>query len=157
MTRTSPWIALAGLAFAACTPSLIPGTSVTDSHANRELLKQVEIYRLAVEHRDAQAILDMVSPNYFDTRGHPDDPNYHWNYDKVRAELPGRLAEIKDVRLDIVPRKVDVEKNKAQVSYLFTENFTAQLPAGEVAKHESDLNRMEFERVDKRWLIVRGL
>jgi len=136
---------------------MIPGTTVADTGDNRELLKQVEIYRQAIERKDAQAVLDMVSPAYYDTRGHPDDPSYHWNFDKVKIELPERLAQIKDVKLDIVPRRIEVGKNKAQVSYLFTENFTAQLPAGEVAKHESDLNRMEFERVGKKWLITRGL
>ena len=75
----------------------------------------------------------------------------------MRAEIPERFAQIKDMRLDIVPRRVEVLRDKALVSYLFTENFTAQLPAGEVAKHDSDLNRMEFQRVGKKWLITRGL
>ena len=157
MAMTLRPLPLLALAFAACTPSMIPGTSVPDTKDNRELLKQVELYRQAVERKDAEAVLEMVSPSYYDTRGHPDDPSFHWNYAKVKTELPERFSQIKDVKLDIIPRRIEVAKDKALVSYLFTQNFTAQLPSGEVAKHDSDLNRMEFVRVGKKWLITRGL
>ncbi len=145
------------LALVACTPSLIPGTSVADTGDNREVLKLVELYRQAVERKDVQAILDLVSPAYYDTRGHPDDPSFHWDYEKLRVEISERFATVKEVKLDIVPRHIDVKRNKALVSYLFTQNFIAHLPSGEIAKHDSDLNRMELERVGKRWLITRGL
>ena len=141
----------------ACAPATIPGTSIPDNSQNRELLKQVELFRVAVERKDASAVLEMVSPAYYDTRGHPDDPQFHWDYERVRAELPNRLAEVTDVRLDIAPRRIEVKRDRAFVSFLFTQNFMAQLPSGEVAKHESDLNRMEFQRVGTKWLITRGL
>jgi hypothetical protein len=142
---------------AACAPSMVPGTQIPDTSENRELLKQVEIYRQAIERKDAQAVLDMVAQSYYDTRGHPDDPTFHWDYERLKVELPEKMAEIKDVRLDIVPRRIEIKKDHAQVSYLFTQNFLATLPTGEVAKHESDLNRMEFQRINKKWLITRGL
>jgi hypothetical protein len=142
---------------AACTPSMIPGTQIADTKESRELLKQVELYRQAVERKDAAAVLDMVSESYYDTRGHPDDPAFHWDYNRLKVELPERLALVKNLRLEIVPRRVEVKKDRAQVSYLFTQDFLAELPTGEVAKHESDLNRMEFQRINKRWLITRGL
>jgi hypothetical protein len=146
------------LAFsAACAPSMIPGTEIPDNHENRDLLKEVEIYRQAVERKDAQAVLDLVSVSYYDTRGHPDDPTYHWNYDKLKVELPERLAQVKDLRLEIIPRRIEVKKDRALVSYLFTQDFIAVLPTGDVAKHESELNRMEFQRINKKWLITRGL
>src|SRR5271167_4904630 len=105
----NPRLLLLPLALSGCTPSLIPGTNVPDTGDNREILKQVELYREAVKRKDAQAILDLVSPAYYDTRGHPDDPAFHWNYDKVKAEIPERFATVKEVRLDIVPRHVDVK------------------------------------------------
>src|SRR5581483_3880955 len=141
---------------AACAPSMIPGTQIPDNGENRELLKQVELYRQAIERKDAQAVLDMVSQSYYDTRGHPDDPAYHWDYAKLKVELPARLAQVKDLRLEIMPRRIEIKKDHAQVSYLFTQNFMADLPSGQVAKHESDLNRMEFQRINKKWLITRG-
>jgi hypothetical protein len=142
---------------AACAPSMVPGTEIPDNHENRELLKQVEIYRQAIERKDAQAVLDMVSPTYYDTRGHPDDPSFHWDYARVKTELPERLAQVKELRLEIVPRRIEIKKDRALVSYLFTQDFIAVLPTGELPKHESELNRMEFQRVNKKWLITRGL
>ena len=143
--------------FGACSPSMIPGTQIPDNRENRDLLKQVELYRQAVERKDAPAVIDMVSETYYDTRGHPDDPAFHWDYNRLKAELPERLALVKDLRLEIIPRRVEVKKDHAQVIYLFTQDFMAVLPTGEVAKHESDLNRMEFQRINKKWLITRGL
>jgi len=39
----------------------------------------------------------MVSPTYFDLRGHPSDPSWHWNYDRLKVELPVEFAKVKDV------------------------------------------------------------
>jgi hypothetical protein len=158
MRASSPWLcALILTAVAACAPSMIPGTEIPDTRENHELLKQVEIYRQAIERKDFQAVIDMVSQSYYDTRGHPDDPSFHWDYARLKAELPDRLAQVKDLRLEIVPRRIEIKKDRAQVSYLFTQDFIAVLPTGEVPKHESELNRMEFQRVNKKWLITRGL
>jgi hypothetical protein len=146
------------LAFSAgCAPSMVPGTQIPDTRENRDLLKQVELYREAVERKDTAAVIDMVSESYYDTRGHPDDPTYHWDYNRLKTELPQRLALVKDLRLEIIPRRIEIKKDHAQVVYLFTQDFMAELPTGEVAKHESDLNRMEFQRIKKKWLITRGL
>ena len=152
------WSFGVALAFsAACTPSMVPGTQIPDTRENRDLLKQVELYRQAVERKDAPAVLDMVSESYYDTRGHPDDPSFHWDYNRLKTELAQRLTLVKDLRLEIIPRRIEIKKDHAQVVYLFTQDFIAQLPTGEVAKHESDLNRMEFQRINKKWLITRGL
>ncbi len=149
-------LALSALA-AGCAPSLIPGTEVEDTAVNRKLLAEIERYRRAVEHRDATAILAMVSPAYYDERGHPDDPSYHWDYPRLAKELPQRLSKVKDVRLDITVRRISVRDDKARASYYYTENYIATLPSGELPEHESDLERMEFQRQGDRWLITKGL
>jgi hypothetical protein len=136
---------------------MIPGTPIPDTDVNRALLHEMESYRQAVERRDADAIMAMVSPNYFDVRGHPDDPVYHWNYERAKADLPEKFAKVRDLRLEIQVRKIDVKGTYATVSYLFTENFVAQLPSGQFPKHDSDVTQMAFQLIGKRWLIVRGL
>ncbi len=146
------WGALAG-----CAPKNIPGTPIPDTTVNRLLMQEMEAYRQAVERRDTDAIMAMVSPNYFDVRGHPDDPVYHWNYERAKTDLPEKFAKVKDLRLEIQVRKIDVKGTYATVSYLFTENFVTQLPSGQFPKHDSDVTQMAFQLVGKRWLIVRGL
>jgi hypothetical protein len=146
-----------GASLAACAPRLIPGTKVPDTDVNRVLMAQMETYRQAVERRDSEAIMAMVSPNYFDVRGHPDDPTYHWNYERAKTDLPEKFAHVKDIRLEISVRKIEVKGTLAKVSYLFTENFVAQLPSGLSPHHDSDVSQMEFVLVGKRWLISRGL
>jgi hypothetical protein len=146
-----------GVTLAACAPRLIPGTKIPDTDVNRALMGAVETYRQAVERRDTQAILAMVSPNYFDVRGHPDDPSYHWNYERAKADLPEKFAKVKDMRLEIQVRKIEVKDGFAKVSYLFTENFVAQLPSGQFPHHDSDVTQMEFQLIGKHWYIIRGL
>lgn len=152
---------IGALAFAAlgagCAPSLIPGTEIQDTRVNRVLLLQIEHYRKAVEHRDATAILAMVSPSYYDERGHPDDPSYHWDYARLAKELPKKLGKVKDVRLEINVRHITVKDDKARAAYFYTENYIATLPSGEVPEHEADIDRMEFQREGERWLITKGL
>ena len=145
------------LAISACAPSLIPGTEVPDTTTNRELLKDIEQYRQAVERRDAKSVIAMVSPTYFDERGHPDDPTYHWNYNRLVQELPDKFAKVKDMRLSVTIRRVHVKEDRAKVSYLFTENYLAELPAGETPEHSSDLSQIEFVRSGTQWLITKGL
>jgi hypothetical protein len=146
-----------GASLAACAPRLIPGTKIPDTDVNRALMSQIEAYRQAVERRDTDAIIAMVSPNYFDVRGHPDDPSYHWNYERAKTDLPEKFAKVRDVRLEVQVRKIEVKDHLAKVSYLFTVNFIAQLPAGQFPHHDSDVSQIEFQLVGKRWLIVRGL
>jgi hypothetical protein len=146
-----------GASLAACAPRLIPGTKIPDTDVNRVLMGEIEQYRQAVERRDSAAILAMVSPNYFDVRGHPDDPTYHWNYERAKTDLPEKFAKVRDVRLEVQVRKIDVKGSLAKVSYLFTVNFVAQLPSGQFPHHDSDVTQMEFQLVGKRWFIQRGL
>jgi hypothetical protein len=142
---------------AACSPKLIPGTEVQDTATNRKLLDRIERYRLAVEHRDVTAILAMVSPTYFDERGHPDDPSYHWDYARLAKELPQKLDKVKDVRLEIQVRHIVVKDDTARAAYFYTENYIATLPSGEIPEHTSDIERMEFQRQGDRWMITKGL
>ena len=141
----------------ACAPALIPGTDVEDTRVNRKLMGEIERYREAVQRHDVPAILALVSPNYYDERGHPDDPSYHWDYARLAKELPQKLGKVKDLRLDINVRRIAVKDDRATASYFYTENFIAVLPSGEVPEHASDIERMEFQRQGDRWLITKGL
>ncbi|HUB08330.1 MAG TPA: hypothetical protein VMB50_15085 [Myxococcales bacterium] len=150
-------LAVAAVVGAACAPSLIPGTEIQDTKVNRSLLGEIELYRQAVERRDATAILALVSPSYYDERGHPDDPSYHWDYARLAKELPQKLSKVKDVRLEINVRHINVKDGKAKAAYFYTENYIATLPSGELPEHEADIDRMEFQRQGDRWLITKGL
>jgi hypothetical protein len=151
-------LTLAALTLAgACSPALIPGTQIEDTPTNRVLLGQIELYRQAVERRDTDAIIAMVSPTYFDVRGHPSDPSMHWNYERLKAELPADFAKVKDLRLELNLRSIKVDRDHAAVTYYMNEAFTKQMPSGDVPDRKSDLNRMEFQLIDGRWMITRGL
>jgi len=145
------------MAAGACSPSLIPGTEIEDTPTNRVLMGQISQYRSAVERRDADAILAMVSPTYFDLRGHPSDPYWHWNYDRLKVELPVEFAKVKDVRLELQVRHITVDHDKAEVNYFFNEGFIKTMPSGDVADRKSDMNRMTFQYIGDRWLITSGL
>ncbi len=157
MARRTLLVLAAAALSSACAPSLLPGTEVPDTRENREIMKVVELYRQAVERRDATAILDLVAPSYFDERGHPDDASFHWNFERLARDLPKKFEKVNDVRLTITVRRIEVDQERAKVSYLYVEDYIAKLPQGETPEHASDIDRMELVRSGKRWLITKGI
>ncbi|MHB1846338.1 MAG: nuclear transport factor 2 family protein [Deltaproteobacteria bacterium] len=158
MRRAIPILFAFGLAATAgCAHSLIPGTEVEDTKDDRAIMRVIQQYRQAVERRDSQAVLDLVSPTYFDERGHPDDPSFHWNYKRLAKELPTKFSKIKDIRLTVTVRRIDVNEDRAKAMYLYVEDYLATLPQGETPEHVSDIDRMELVRSGKGWLITKGL
>ena len=66
------------LGLAACSHNTIANTPIEDNRQNRDVLEILSRYKLAVEAKDVDAILGMVSPEYLD------------------VAIPGRAKEAKD-------------------------------------------------------------
>src|SRR5690242_1144030 len=75
----------------------IKGTKVSDTTDNRKILGVIEKYRLAVERRDAAALLQMASKNYWEDGGTPTGAD-DYGYDGLREVLIGRFQRADDVR-----------------------------------------------------------
>ena len=147
---------LALLALAACSAKRIPGTDIKDTPDTRGVVATIDSYRQAAERRDANAVLALVSPKYFDDAGTP-DPGDDVDYSQLRARLTEDYGKISTMRLDIGVRKIDVEGDRAAAYVFYDERYRIRTGTGEVPKQASDIHRMQLVRENGSWRFVSGL
>jgi hypothetical protein len=134
---------------AACSSRLIPGTPLRDTSDNRAILDVLRQYKNAFEARDAAAIAGLASQRYLDAR----DSISRETLDKRLGE---RFDHVKDARLDIQVRRIEVERQQATVEYFYSTAFLIDAPGSDWVR-ESDDKRMTLERTNEGWKILNGL
>ncbi len=148
--------ALAAATLAACAPSLIPGTNVQDTKANREVYGVLKAYVEAMQKKDAAAVLALTAPDYFDNAGTP-TPEDDLDRASLERALAGDLSKVDSLKLELGVKKIEVDGEQAMADVYYDNYFRVVIPGGAVPKRESDLHRMVFRRVGKDWKIVSGL
>ena len=142
---------------AACSHNTIPGTQIPDRPENRAVLEVLSAYKAAMEARDADALLALAAPGYFDrgdpkaTTGAPID------YGTLRREIPEDFKDVKSVHLDITLRDVQVDGDKAHIDYYAVLRYAVAVATGEKWFSEADDARMRLVKLNGRWKIASGL
>jgi hypothetical protein len=144
------------LALCACSHNTIPGTNVRDNPQNRAVLDVLAQYKAAMEARDANALLSLAAPGYFD-KGDAAHPNEARTYDGLKKELPEDLKSVKSVHLDLTLRDVQVQDDKAHIDYYAVLRYALATPTGEKWFSQADDARMRLVKVDGTWKISSGL
>jgi hypothetical protein len=144
------------LALTACGARRIPGTEIPDNSDTRAIVGVIEEYRKAVEARNAEAVLALVSPSYFDDAGTP-DPADDIDREQLSRALPEHFRQLTAVRLGIGVNAVDVKGDAATANVFYDGHYRVATSGGEAAKSASDVSQMGFVRENGRWLIARGL
>ncbi len=153
--------AIAGLLLAlstivGCAGRRIPGTDIPDNADTRAIVMVIDSYRRAAEHRDADAVMALVSQKYFDDAGTP-DPADDIDYQQLRKRIAEDFKNVAALRLDIAVKSVNVDGNQAAAFVYYDERYRITTRAGEVAKQASDTHRMRFAREGEVWRFVSGL
>lgn len=144
------------LALAACAHSKIPNTSIDDTDANREILARVFEYQKAMEALDADAVISMVSPRYFEDLGNTDKSD-DYDYEQLKTDLKAEFDRTKKIQLELRVDDIQVEDEKAYAFVYYTYRAHTEYPSGLKWKTDSDRTRFVFERDNGRWLLLRGL
>jgi hypothetical protein len=158
MSRSVVVCALAFAVGAGCAhQSVIPGTTVSDSDVNREIIKTVEAYRQALEARDVDRLLMLASERYFEDSGTPRaDDDY--GYDGLKQVLTGHLARVRSIRYYIQYRNIRMDGNKAEVEVFLNGAFELLSEVGEKYQRVSDYHRFLLEHTAKdRWKFLSGM
>ncbi len=150
------------------TSNFIPGTKVKDNQVNRDIIEFIENYRLAVERRDAAALLMMASKQYFEDGGTTDGKD-DYGYDALRKVLTGRFQHGKDVRYSMrymkvnrrCPRTKKHQGNEGCRAYIdvlidasYTINDANNRP---VRRDKRDQNQLVLQWEGDRWKILSGM
>jgi hypothetical protein len=147
---------LAVLVLLACSPKRIAGTDIQDTEENRAVVATIDAYRKAAERRDANGVLALVSPKYYDDAGTP-DPGDDLDYDLLRKRLGEDYRRITVLRLDIGVKRIDVKDDRAFAYVFYDQRYRIRTGVGEIAKQGSDIHRMQLLREDGVWRFVSGL
>jgi len=152
------------LAACATQHAYVPGTRIPFSDPNKSVLDAVEEYRLAVERRDADALMLMVAPQYWEDSGTPSGGD-DYGYDGQRTVLLTRLPKASDIRYSV--RYVDVRQTcptelkpgcKAAVDVLIDASYTITDAFGKPKRPDKrDQNELVLEWDGKRWLFLSGM
>ena len=136
--------------------TLIPGTKVADTKANREIIEVCERYRRALEERDPVTLLALAHPNYYEDSGTPKgDDDY--GYDGLKEVLSKRLAALKTVRYNIEYRKIEITGRRANVDLRYDASFQLATEMGDRWERKLNDKRIELENDGRRWLIIAGM
>jgi len=148
------WLAVAVLA-SGCAAHRIPGTDIEDNADTRAILQVLERYRVAVETKDSNTLIDLVSVSFKDNAGTatPDDD---LDYQSLQKSLPQRFAKVEDVHLDMNVRRIELKNDIASVIYHYTMSFKMPSLSGKL-RTESDIKEMLLKREQGRWKITSGV
>ncbi len=160
-------IAAAGLvAIAGCAKkqNYVPGTRISYTHPNQAVLDACEEYRLAVERGDADALMLMAHPQYWEDSGTPSGSD-DYGYEGLRNVLLTRLLKASDIRYSIryvgvnQQCKGDLAKGcRAAVDILVDASFTVTNAYGKAARPDKrDQNQLVVEWDGRRWLFLSGM
>jgi ketosteroid isomerase-like protein len=151
-----PLVLAAALVASACSAKRIPGTEIPDTRENREVYGVIDEYVRAMNKRDANAVLALVSPDYFDDAGTPDPAD---DLDRAHLEkaIVQDLSKVETERLAVTMRKIEVTDGTAYAEIFFDNYYRVQTPAGAVPRRDSDVHRIRLKKIDGQWKIFAGL
>lgn len=156
-TRGLAWLGIVMLAAGGCAARRIPGTDIEDNADTRAILNLLEKYRVAVEQKDTNTLLGLVSTSFKDNAGTatPDDD---LDYQNLQKKLPQRFAKVDDVRLDVNIRKIDLNKDNGTASVIYYYNMSFRMPAlSTKLLTESEIKQMLLRREQGQWKIMSGV
>ena len=140
----------------ACAHSKIANTTIDDTEENREILELIESYHRAIESRDAEAVLAMVSKRYFEDNGNTDRSD-DYDYSQLAQTLPADFERTKAMQLEIRVDEIVVEEELAHAFIFYTVRGHADFPVGSKWKTTTDRARLTFTREGEDWKIISGL
>lgn len=150
---------LAFLPLVACSAKQIPGTSVDDTPENRTMVDLINRYRVAVEQKDINSLLELVSRDYFSNFGTTADPEDDYGYEQlVKDFIPVLRDEVKSVRYTIYIRKIVFPREGicyADIEFSYKFFYVDQ--GRDRWQVGTNLDRIEFTKEDGVWRITGGL
>lgn len=146
-----------GLAGCAAKASYIPGTRVDSSAENQALIDRVEDYRMAVERKDATALVLMASKRYWEDAGTQSGSD-DYGYQGLQEILTGRFQQVEAIRYSMKYLNVARRGDRAYVDVLIDASFTVKDARGQEMRADMrDQNQFVLEWDGKQWLFVSGM
>ena len=134
----------------------IRGTRVDDTSENRTIIGVVERYRLAVERKDAPALMKMAAKSYWEDGGTPTGAD-DYGFDGLREVLVGRFQRADDIRYSMKYVKVRRQGTRAFVEVVIDASYTVSTSQGDQRMDQRDQNELVLEWDGEHWMFVSGM
>lgn len=142
----------------ACTTKNLPGTEIEDTPQTRSLYDVVMKYKRAMEQRQPEKVLELVSRNYYENNGTTDNRDDDYGYDELKnVVLPELQQNVKAVQYRILLSRIEVNGERGWASYEYYYTF-AYVEGGKSGYDVlNNYNRLEFALEAGDWKIISGL
>ncbi|MEL7372265.1 MAG: hypothetical protein AAFN74_25290 [Myxococcota bacterium] len=140
----------------ACAHDKIPRTQIDDTDENREIFRLVKAYEQALESLDADAVLALVSPNFYENNGNTDDRD-DYDFFGLKDNLKRDFQRTRTLQLDLRVDAIEVKEDTAFAELYYQIRAQNEYPSGLKWETGSDRTRLRLERIDGKWLIMAGL
>jgi ketosteroid isomerase-like protein len=155
--RLSLSVSLCLAVLVACGSRRIPGTEIDDNDDTRAILKVMEQYRAALEARDAQGVLGLISESFKDDGGSSKAED-RMDFATLQKKLPTELAKLDDVKLELNVRKIEIYSSTSTASAVYTYNLSFRMPRlNNKPQSETEIKQMWFKRDKGQWKIASGI
>lgn len=145
------------LGVGACAHAKIPETSIDDTPENRAVLQLVEDYQTAVEALDADAVLALVSPSFYEDNGNTDSTD-DYDYDGLKVDLRASFERTRAIQLVLRVDEIEVEEDTAYAELRYEYRAQNDYPSGLKWDTGSDRTRLQLVRTpDGPWRILSGI
>ena len=112
-----------------CAHSNIPGTTIEDTEDNRSVLKVLDQLQKALQARDSDTVLSLISPTYFEDMGTIDNRD-DFGFEELKTDiLAQNIDKIAELYLKIDVHDVQVKGDQAFIDIRYRTHKLA-LPSG---------------------------
>lgn len=140
-----------------CAHSTIPGTTIEDTEDNRSVLKVLDQLQKALQARDSDTVLSLISPTYFEDMGTIDNRD-DFGFEELKTDiLAQNIDKIAELYLKIDVHDVQVKGDQAFIDIRYRTRAKLALPSGSTWTQDSDFSRVNFLKEDGRWMVASGL
>lgn len=141
-----------------CVNATLPMTDIPDNEDTRAIHAKVIAYKEAMEARDTDAIMALVSHRYYENGGTTETDRDDYGYETLRDVVLPRLRQnVKAIQYQVIFRRIEVEEGQAFADYEFFSRFLYVEGGREAWDQNNDFNRLTFRMEDGEWMIVAGL
>lgn len=141
-----------------CHNAVISGTQIADTDDNRAIHRVVMAYRRALEDRDPDALLPLISRKYFENNATTDRNSDDYGYARLREQVLPLLQEnVKAVQMRIIMTDIEVQGDAASASFEYFYQFKFVEGGKEGWEQKNDFNRLDLVKEAGAWRIAGGL
>ena len=141
-----------------CGPHYLGDSKVEETEANRPIYDLMVEYGAAMETREPERILALVSLDYLENGSTTDNAKDDYGYQELAEKvLPKLLNNIKAIQFRFRLTDIRIVGPRAKVRYEYTTHFLFSEGGREGWHTRNDLNELELDETPDGWRIISGL